>query len=199
MVGLKEALGIIAILVGLISYIPYIKDIFQNKTKPHAYSWFVWGSLTGIAFFGQLVSGGGPGAWVTGFTAAVSFGIFYLALNRGEQEITRSDRWSLAGATIALGIWLITEDPLISIVLITIIDAFGFFPTFRKSYHKPHQETAFTFLLSAIKFGIALFALKQFTVVTYLYPLSLVVMNGAFVVMILVRRKHQPLEIDHGF
>ena len=54
MLEYKTILGIIAVIIALAGYVPYFRDIFRGKTKPHAFSWLVWASLTGIAFFGQI-------------------------------------------------------------------------------------------------------------------------------------------------
>lgn len=43
---MKQVLGVIAILLALIAYIPYIRDVLRRKTKPHVYSWFIWGFLS---------------------------------------------------------------------------------------------------------------------------------------------------------
>ncbi len=189
MLGYKVVLGVIAVLIALAGYVPYFRDIFRGKTKPHAFSWLIWASLTGIAFFGQIFDKGGAGAWVTGFTALVSFVIFILAIGRGEKNITSSDKWSLGGAVIALVLWFLTHNPLGSVILITLIDALGFYPTFRKSYYKPDEETMLTFFLSGLKFVIAIIALENYSVVTYLYPASLVLMNFIFVGLLVVRRR----------
>ena len=186
---MKTALGLIATAMALVSYIPYFRNIFAGRTKPHAFSWLVWGTLTAIAFVGQVSEGAGPGAWVTGFTAFISFFIFVAALRQGEKNIALSDWLSLAGAGIALVLWWVTSGPLLAVILITLIDALGFYPTFRKSYHKPHEETALTFAISGLKFVVAIIALENLTVVTWLYPASLVLMNGLFVAMLLVRRR----------
>lgn len=186
---MKIALGIIATVMALVSYIPYIRNMITGKTKPHAFSWLVWGILTAIAFVGQVSEGAGPGAWVTGFTACVSFFIFITALRTREKDISNSDWLSLVGAGFALLLWWATSGPLLAVILITLIDALGFFPTFRKSYNKPYEETAITFAISALKFVVAIIALENLTPVTWLYPASLVFMNGIFVVMLLIRRK----------
>jgi len=86
---MKTALGIIATVMAFVSYIPYIRNMLSGKTKPHAFSWLVWGTLTAIAFVGQVSKGAGPGAWVTGFTACVSFFIFVTALRTGEKDIAK--------------------------------------------------------------------------------------------------------------
>ncbi len=149
----------------------------------------MWASLTAIAFAGQVVEGGGPGAWVTGFTAAVSFVIFGYALWQGQKDITAVDWLSLAGAALALVLWAVTDSPLLAVLLITVIDALGFLPTFRKSFSRWDEETAVTYTLSGLKFVVAIFALEQLTVTTWLYPSSLVLMNALFVGMVLVRRR----------
>ena len=185
----KEILGGIAVVIAFISYVPYIRDIFNNKTKPHAFSWLVYSVMTGIAFFGQIVGGGGAGAWVNGLTAIVCFVIFIFGLLKGRANIVFIDWISLLGAVVALIFWFITKGPLLSVILVTIIDALGFFPTFRKSFHKPHEETLITYFLSALKYVFALFALDIFSVVTALFPLYLVFANSAFFIMALIRKR----------
>lgn len=185
----KEFLGLAATAIAFGSYVPYFRDIASRKTKPHAFSWLVWSVLTGIAFFGQIADSAGPGAWVTGFTAIVCFTIFVFAIKQGEKNIVLIDWLSLAGAAVALLFWFFTKGPLLSVVIITLIDALGFFPTFRKSFSRPNEETLITFFLGGFKFILALLALEKVSVVTALYPASLVVMNWIFVGMLLLRRK----------
>jgi hypothetical protein len=189
----KPVLGVIALIVAFVSYVPYIRNIFAGKTKPHAFSWLVWGILNGIAFAGQLHDKGGAGAWSVGLTAAVMFFIFSVSLKRGEKDIRPFDWFCLISALLSLIPWLLTNDPLASVILITVIDAFGFLPTVRKSYRKPHQETLVTFTLSIVKYSLVVIALQKYTVVTVLFPLSLVIMNALFVGMLVIRRKQAAL------
>ena len=185
----KALLGVAAVIIGFIGYAPYFRDIFRGRTKPHAFSWLVWGVLTGIAFVGQVVSDGGAGAWVTGFTAVICLIIFLLALNKGKRDFTTTDWLSLSGAGFALLLWFLTNNPLVAIILVTIIDALGFIPTFTKSYARPSEETIFTYQMSSLKYVIGLFALESYSLVTVLYPLSLVITNLVFVAFTLSRKK----------
>ncbi len=186
---MRELLGITAVIIGLIGYVPYFVTIFNGKTKPHAFTWFVWGLLTAIAFGGQIAGNGGAGAWVTGVTAFISFTIFALALVKGKKDFPLADWLCLAGCMLALALWAFTDNPLSAIILITGIDLLAFIPTFRKSYRKPYSEPAFTYSLSGLKFVVGIAALEQFSAVTVIYPASLVLTNGLFVLMILVQRK----------
>lgn len=186
---LKLAIAIVSVAMTLVCYSFYFRDIFANKTKPHAYSWLVWASLTAIAFFGQLSDNAGPGAWVTATTAVISFIIFGLAIKKGEHNITVSDKLNLLGACVALLIWFFTNDPVFSIILITIIDFLGFVPTIRKSYHKPQEETLIHYVFAGLKFVLAIIALDNYTITTWLYPASLVAANLLFIPMLIIRRR----------
>lgn len=185
----KIILGAIASIISFIAYIPYVRDIFNGKTKPHVFSWLAWGLLTGIVFFAQIAKGAGPGAWVTGFAAVACMFIAAAAFFRGEKNITRIDWISFIGALLGGVFWKLTDNPLAAVILVTIADSLAFVPTVRKAYKKPWEETASTYFLNALKFAIGLLALQSLNLTTVLYPAYLVLANGLFVIMLFVRRK----------
>ncbi len=186
----QSIFGGIAVFLGLLGYVFYIRGILQGKVKPHFFSWFVWTLLTGIAFVAQVVEGGGPGAWVTGITAVMSI-IFTLVGLRSSSRtfIAKTDWFYFIAALLAIPPWYFTGDPLWSVIMITVIDAVAFAPTFRKAYFHPETENGWTYALSGIKFVFGLAALSSFTWTTALYPASLVLANAAFVAMVLWRQR----------
>ncbi|MDB5181403.1 MAG: hypothetical protein JWP13_166 [Candidatus Saccharibacteria bacterium] len=197
--NMQSFLGAFAVVLGFVSYVPYFRGILAGKTKPHAFSWLVWSMVNAIAFFAQVSSGGGAGAWVTGFTTLACAAVTMAAMRNGWSHITRMDWVFFAGSLAALALWLVTKDPLGSVILVTIIDILAFVPTLRKSYHKPDEESASLYALSAVKFAISLAALSALTLTTVLYPLSLVVTNGLFAALILWRRNQFKAEITQPF
>jgi hypothetical protein len=195
---LQTTLGILAVALGLFGYVFYVKGILKGEIKPHAFTWFVWGLLTAIAFFAQTAKGGGPGAWVTGVTALCSFVFAAIGLSESSRVlIAKSDWIFFIVALSAIPIWRFTGNPLWAVVLITITDAIAFAPTFRKAYRHPHTEPASTYSLSGLKFVLGLLALQSFTWTTALYPASLVFANFAFVLMLLWRRQAVPGKSTH--
>ena len=186
---MKEFFALIGVVITFVSYIPYFRDIFTGKTKPHAFTWLIWGTLTGVAFAAQLADEGGVGSIVLGLTAFISLAIFTASLKVGRKNIKRVDWYFLAAAIFSLLLWAITEDPLLSVIIITIIDAVAFAPTFRKAWVDPSTETEITFVLSAVKFIFAIAALQSYSLVTVLYPASLVLANGTFVLMLVYKRR----------
>jgi hypothetical protein len=191
----KTVLGIIAIAVGFVSYIPYFRDIFLGQTKPHMFSWFVWAVLEGTAFFAQLSKGAGAGAWVTGTTSILCLSVFVVSLSRGEKDITLSDKLSLVGALLGIVLWYFSRNALTAVILVSITDFLGFVPTFRKSYFKPREETAKLYAMSVLKLAFSLFALQSFNLTTALYPISLILTNASFITMVLLRRRPRPANL----
>jgi len=190
MLNYRTILGIIAIIVGVISYSFYFRDIFRGKTKPEAFSWLIWSLLAGITFFAQLSENAGPGAWPTAFTAVVCLVIsltVFFRKNSGGKKIL--DYASLSGALISIGIWKYTLNAMIAVVLVIIIGAFGFIPTFKKAFDKPTEETLLTYFLNGIKFALAFAALNSYSPITWLYPIAMVVMNFSLAAIIFWRRR----------
>ena len=190
---LQQISGAIAVILGAIGYVFYIRGIFEGKVKPHPFSWLVWGILTATAFLAQIVAGGGAGAWVTGFTAFMCLCFAVVGLRSSSRIlIAKSDWIFFVGALLAIPPWYLTGNPLWSVIIITVIDTVAFIPTFRKGYAHPDTENATTYTLSSIKFIFGIFALQTLSVTTVLYPASLIIANGVFVFVLLWRKpKHE--------
>lgn len=185
----KTIIGYAAIVVGFVSYLPYYRDILKNKTKPHAFSWFSIAMLSFIGFAAQRSEGGGAGAWVTGLSGIMCLGVFILALKRGTKNFALIDKAFLLLAFLTLIPWMLTKDPLISVILISIIDIFALVPTIRHGYYHPFEETVSTFGLSSIKFILGIVALQIYTTTTWLYPGTIALTTAVFVTILLYRRK----------
>ncbi len=186
--GFTQILASISVAIVLYQYIPYVRSVFLGKTKPHIFSWFIWGCSNTIAFAGQITDGAGTGAWVTGVTGCACILTCFLCWHYGEKSITRMDWYCFIAGLWAIPAWLITKEPIYAMLIITFINALAFYPTFRKSWHKPHEELLQTYMLSGTKFVLAMIVLENFTPTTWLHPASLVLMNWGFVVMAFWRR-----------
>lgn len=187
MIG-KNVLGILAVVLTCVGYGPYFYSIFRHQTRPHMFSWLIWGTVNGIAFAGQYSRGGGAGSWTTGFTALLCLAIFALAVKWGERNITRSDWAAFIAAIAAILLWLVTNNPLGAMILVTLIDVLGCYPTLRKSYAKPYEENVFTWGVVGLRSFISLFALEHYSLVTVIFPLIITGTNSGITCMLLWRR-----------
>lgn len=190
MIALKPLLGTIAVMLTFLGYVPYIRDILKNKTTPHLYSWFLWGFVTALAFALQIADNAGPGAFITLAAALLCGVVLILSLvKKGGHDIKPIDGFFLLLAFISFGLWVVAKQPVISAILTTITDLLGFLPTIRKSWNKPWSETLSFYWANTFRFGLAMFALNRYTIMTALYPLSWLLANGLFGVMLVMRRK----------
>ena len=189
MTDYKDILGYLATIIAFIAIAPYFWDIYKGRTKPHAFSWLIWGILEAIGFAAQIFGNGGPGAWATAATSLICFTIAGIAFWKGEIKFILFDWLSLTGAGLAILLWLFTKSPFYSIFLITAADLVGFLPTYRKSYHLPFTETLSEYVLSSIKEIIALFALTTLSFITGFYIGAVAAANIIFVTMVLIRRR----------
>lgn len=178
-----------ATVLAFVGYVPYIRDIIKRKTTPHAFTWFIWTLAVGISCGLQIVGGAGVGAWTTGVVTAVCLAIFLLSLRTGTKDITRMDILFLLLALAALALWIFAKAPLWSAILIVLTDALAFIPTIRKSWNKPHSETLSSYEMNGLGYGLSIFALQQYNVLTLLYPGFWLVADTVFSMVLTVRRR----------
>lgn len=141
-----------------------------------------------IACIAQLSDGANWGAAHTGFSALICLSVCFLAYQRGEKNITRSDMTCLIIALSAVPIWLLTDNALYAVLIVSSIDLLGFYPTIRKSIHKPHEENALAYYLAASGFVFAILALDNYSWITLSYPAVILFMNIVFPSYLLLRR-----------
>ncbi len=182
--------GIISVVLAVVGYIPYYRNIFKGLTKPHPFTWFGFALLNGITFVAQVVTGGGAGAWVTLVTTFGTLGIFFLSITKGEKDITRFDVICFVGALLSIVAWKLTNNPLSAVIIVVIADVLTFLPTYRKAYLRPHQETVTLYIMSTIKYVVSIFALTTFTLTTALFPVSIALANLLIVIILVTRRMY---------
>ncbi len=180
----------ISSLLTLVAFAPYIWTIYRGQTRPHAFSWIIWGITTFIVFLAQLKSEGGAGAWPTGLSALITFYIAWLAfLKRGDTEITRSDWGFFIASLVSLPVWYLSSDPFWAVVILTLVDTLAFGPTLRKAYVFPHQENVSFFALFILRNIFGLLALESWTATNMLFHLVMTAGCVVLIVMVLWRRQ----------
>ena len=95
---MKETLSILAGLLFVAAFVPYIRAILRKETKPAKASWFIWASLDTITlaamFFKDTVNGQILGAVLGAWVVAV------LALKYGTPGWTKLDKFCLGSAIL---------------------------------------------------------------------------------------------------
>jgi hypothetical protein len=52
--------GLLSLFLAVVSYVPYVRSILVGSTKPHAFTWLVWGTVMAIAFSRNCPAGQEP-------------------------------------------------------------------------------------------------------------------------------------------
>jgi len=182
-------LGICAIVLTFLAFLPYIRSIQQGETKPHVFSWVIWSSLTFVVFLAQLADKGGAGAWSIGVSGIITLYVAWLAYcKKADIHITRSDWAFFLIALSALPLWYVTANPLWAVVVLTTIDILGLAPTLRKAYWHPFEEQLAFFVIMAIRNAFSIAALEHYSLTTVLFPAATGIACIVFVIMVLYRR-----------
>jgi len=185
----KEIFSAIAIAITFIAFIPYIISIHQGKTRPHAFSWIIWASVTFIIFLATLTDKGGAGAWPIGVSGLITLYVAFLAYTKkSDRLISKIDWLFFIIAMTSLPLWYFTSNPLWSVLILTTVDLLGFVPTFRKSYNHPYEEQLTFFNLMASRNIIVIVALENYSLTTLLFPAATAIACILFVLMVIIRR-----------
>lgn len=187
---MKELIGSITVILGLIAYIPYIREIYAGKVTPHPYSWFVWGLTAGVMFALQALNGGGAMSWSTLTISIICLFICGLSWKRGGKRVVdKRDKTTLVLAFIAIFLWLVVDEPTLSMLLLICADLLGFIPSVRKTWRDPYSETLKMWAINGVRHSLNIFAITTYSVLTLANPVVWAICNFSFCALILARRK----------
>ena len=188
----KIILTVIATAIGVVAFFPYLRDTFSLKTKPHAYTWLIWAITQGTAVFGIWHGGGGWGALNLTIGTLFVIVVFLFSIKYGTKNITKSDTAILVAALSAIIIWWRLDQPLISVIMVSMIDVIGYIPSFRKSYQEPWSETLISWILFSASNIFAILALEEYNLLTVTYLAAITSANIALFLLCFFRRKFFP-------
>lgn len=179
-------LGIIAGILSLVGFVPYIVSILQNKTHPNEASWIIWtvvGALLALTYYAD----GDPNAIWLPFSYFIGpFIVAILSLHYGYSKWSMLDKTCLVAAVISIIPWLLSDNATMTLLINVLIDGAGAIPTLIKSYLKPETEDLTAWVIFFIANTIELFAIKTWNL-SATYPLYLFFLVG--IIVILITRK----------
>ncbi len=189
----KEVLSGVAIVLTFAAFLPYIRSIFKGTTRPHVFSWVIWGSVTFVSGVAALTDKGGAGAWPIVVSGLITMYVAVLAYTkRGSVTISRLDWFFLLTGFTALPVWYVTSDPLWAVVILTSVDLIGFGPMVRKVYWHPFSEPMPFMAIMVTRNMVAIAALENYSLTTVLFPAATAAAALSALVLIYVRRRQLP-------
>ncbi len=166
----KELAGYLSGIAILLSFAPYIRDIFLFKTKPERMSWLIWSIMGLISFFSQFAKGASYSLIMTGAQTLGDLFIFFLALKYGLGGFLKRDKIAFAGIILSLILWYITKEAAVALFFIILIDGTGAVLTMIKTYEHPETETVSSWVLTLAGGLLSCIAVGGFNFVLLAFP-----------------------------
>ena len=183
-------MGVLSVLLMVLAFAIYIwQTTREDGVRPHPFSWFLWGFVTGVVYLVQISQGAGAGSWVVGFTALICFLIGGISFFKAKWHFSFFDWFCLVAGLIVFVYYLLSKNPIQSAILATATDVLGYGSTIKKGWFQPQKDSVTSFALNSAKYVPSLFALQSYSLATWLYPATLVLMNAGVAIMLLARRR----------
>ncbi len=187
---MKNVFAVIAAILAIAGNLPYIRDAFTKRVKPHPFTWLVWTIVSAIVLFGQIVEGAGIGALPTAVAGAFTTIIFLFSIQYGFKYVKKSDKYFLAAALLGIIPWLIFDNATVSVIIAVAIDLIAFVPTLRKTYFHPETETPILYGSNVLRHILTLFSLQAYNIATTLHSISMIITNSTMVVLTTSKKAH---------
>ena len=187
--GWRDALGVLSVALAVLAAVIYIAQTLRGEVRPHPLSWFLFGVLSVTGYWVQRDQGARQGSWTLLAMTVICFLFVAVSVARGERSFSRQEWAFVVAAGAVFATYMFTHDANVAAALTTAIDALGYGPTFTRGWSFPRKDSATSFALNGVKFVPSLMAMEPISFATSFYPATLLVLNTAVAIMLLMRRR----------
>lgn len=191
-----QIIGILAGLISISGYFPYIRDVIKRTTYPERASWLIWDVLTAIDFFSLMAKGAYASLWLPGLETIAMAIVLLLSLKFGTGGLSKKDVYSLIAAGIGLVLWYFTKEPAVALYITIGIDAIGTLLAIQKAYNDPESETLSTWILVAIAGILSMISVGEWNLVLLSYPFYIFVANASIAAAILSGKSRNVSQVE---
>jgi hypothetical protein len=188
MTNIKAILGLIAAVISIICYIPYIITTIQGKTRPNVATWTTWMILSIVVTASSFAAGAFNTLWVPLCGVIGQGTIAFFAIKQGKGNWSKFDKICLFFVGLGLAFWWHFNSPVIALIMTLTVDLIGVLPTFQKSYREPESENLLTWVLYLLSSVFLIFSVERWSLALALFPIYLFAVNMT-IVLLLVREK----------
>lgn len=183
----------LALFIGIIGGLIYLKDTITGRVKPNRVSYFFWFLLPTIAFAAELDKGVGLTAYYTLLNGIGPLCILLatFAIKDAYWKLERVDYVMGGLALISVILWQRTGEGNLAIGFVILADALASIPTIRKSYKSPETENIVPYSLSLLAATITTLSVPVWNFAHYGFPLYLVIISASIVGAIALGKQKQ--------
>jgi hypothetical protein len=183
---MKEPLSVIAGLLFVIAFVPYILAIVRKTARPAKASWISWATLDTITLAGMFakdtlngqIIGAVAGAWI----------VAILSMRFGTPGWTKLDKFCLAGAVLGIALWAIFKNPVLGIITSLCVVFIGSIPTFVSAWKNPKNENRIAWTIFWISCVAAFFGIPKWTLADASQPITFLSIETIMMFLLYVPR-----------
>lgn len=179
-----EAAGIVAGILSLGGYIPYVYETIKGQTKPNKATWMIWSLVGGLLAFSYLTEQGLNSSWLPLGYFIGPLIVAILSFKYGYNSWSKLDIICIVAAVMSVIPWLLSDNAIFTLVINVLIDSAGAIPTLIKTYSEPETEDFKAWFIFFIANSIQLFVVSTMNY-AILYPIYLFILAALMVIFIL--------------
>jgi len=140
-----------------------------------------------FVFFSSLSAGAEESIYLIGVLASLHIIETILAYFYGKFYITKFEIGVLVISFLSMIIWTLTDVPLYTIIINTLVDAFGMLSIAYKVYRFPETEDTLAWVVSDLMYIVNLFTISVWSVENALFTIVNVI-TGTLLVLLTFRK-----------
>jgi hypothetical protein len=185
-----ELLVFAAAIASLIAAGLYIRAMIKGQTRPNRVTWLMWSIAPFIATAAEIYSGvtwAVIPVFMTGFAPFLIFCASFFT--KAYWKLCRFDYFCGGISALALVLWVVTMEPVLSIILAIAADAIASIPTLKKAYRNPETESVWPFITGIFNAVAALVVAVTWSFTEISFPIYLLAIN---ILLVLVVHRIRP-------
>ena len=190
---MKSFFSVLAGIVFLVGFVPYILAILRGEAKPTLVSWIIAAVLDMLALLTMWEQGAVNGSIVCatlGATIVVVLGLIY-----GQKGWSKLDVYSLIGAGIGILIWQIYASPFAGLLISLGVIFIGCIPMIKNTYLHPEHESRSAWMIFWVGCVLALFGVPKWDVANAAQPISFFVIESIMVYLVWIHKPQASKEM----
>ncbi len=184
MTGWQSLIGGLAGALSLAGFGLYVWSTLFGRTRPNRATWWVL-TLVGVMIASSYFAAGARNTiWIPVSYVAGPLIVALLSLKYGEGEWEALDLYCVIAAVISALVWLVFNAPLATLLINIGMDFIALIPTIKKSWARPDGEDRTAWALETAACALNVVAVESWVWGIALYPVYLVLMNGAITLLL---------------
>lgn len=186
---------IIGALLPLVSGVVYVASILRGKTRPQRMTRFLMVAVTGISTAALWMGDDRTGFWLALTSLLEALLIWFLCFGkRGVGGRDRLDLICLVLCAVGCALWLVSGESLVGLLTSIAVDVIACTPALVKTVRLPHTESFWFYVLGVLA-GLCVFLAGPMTWRAALFPLYIMLIDGAFALVIAFGRRRVGLDV----